>query len=314
VPGFVDPHAHLIGAAGENGFGSRTPEIRSDDLISAGVTTVSGCIGTDTTTRGLRALFGKTRQLEADGLTAHMYTGGFPVPPPTITGSIVDDLVIVAPVLGVGEIAISDARSSHPSATALAGVASEALIGGSLSGKAGLTHVHVGPAEQRLALLRSLLDEFDIPPRHLYPTHVNRTPRLVEEAAALARRGSFVDMDTVDGDLDDHLRCYLEYGGPMDHLTVSSDAHTQGATPRGYYDAFASCVQHPALSLDMVLPCFTFNSATALGLPHKGRVAAGADADLLILESESLRIEDVLCRGEWLMRDGLLVDSMAQVI
>src|SRR3954462_13937091 len=65
VPGMVDPHEHLIGAGGEQGFGSREPEVRFDELVRAGITTVVGCLGTDTTTRTLPALLGKVRELEA---------------------------------------------------------------------------------------------------------------------------------------------------------------------------------------------------------------------------------------------------------
>ena len=57
----------------------------------------------------------------------------------------------------------------------LAKVASDAFIGGHLARKAGLTHFHVGPGRKRLAILRQLIDEFDVKPGSLYPTHVERT-------------------------------------------------------------------------------------------------------------------------------------------
>ena len=90
IPGLIDPHEHLSGAAGEQGFGSRMPEVAFEQLLRAGITTVVGCLGTDTTTRSLPALLGKVRELEAQGLTGFLYTGGFPVPTPTITSSISD--------------------------------------------------------------------------------------------------------------------------------------------------------------------------------------------------------------------------------
>src|SRR5215207_9740383 len=51
APGIVDPHQHLLGGSGEEGFNSQTPEITAREIISAGITTVVGCLGTDTTTR-----------------------------------------------------------------------------------------------------------------------------------------------------------------------------------------------------------------------------------------------------------------------
>ena len=51
VPGFIDPHVHITGGGGEGGYATRTPEIDVADIISAGVTTVVGCLGTDSITR-----------------------------------------------------------------------------------------------------------------------------------------------------------------------------------------------------------------------------------------------------------------------
>ena len=65
TPGFIDPHQHLIGAAGEAGFGSRLPEVALPDIVSAGITTVVGCLGTDTVTRHLTTLLAKVKQLQA---------------------------------------------------------------------------------------------------------------------------------------------------------------------------------------------------------------------------------------------------------
>jgi beta-aspartyl-dipeptidase (metallo-type) len=47
IPGFIDPHAHLIGAGGEQGFTSRMPELTLAQLVGAGVTTVGGVLGSE---------------------------------------------------------------------------------------------------------------------------------------------------------------------------------------------------------------------------------------------------------------------------
>jgi beta-aspartyl-dipeptidase (metallo-type) len=77
VPGFIDPHAHIIGAGGEEGFASRIPEILMSQLVCAGITTVIGLLGTDATTRNLSCLHAKASQLYAEGLTSYIYTRGF---------------------------------------------------------------------------------------------------------------------------------------------------------------------------------------------------------------------------------------------
>lgn len=48
TPGLIDPHEHLLGGSGEQGFSTQTPEIFLNELISSGVTTVVGCLGVDT--------------------------------------------------------------------------------------------------------------------------------------------------------------------------------------------------------------------------------------------------------------------------
>ena len=71
---------------------SRTPEIFLPELMVAGITTVVGCLGVDTTTRTMPDLLPKARGLREEGLTALVYTGGYPLPPATLTGSIRSDI------------------------------------------------------------------------------------------------------------------------------------------------------------------------------------------------------------------------------
>ena len=52
--------------------------------------------------------------LREEGLSAWCYTGGYHVPVVTLTGSVRSDIVNLEPVIGVGEVAISDHRSSQP--------------------------------------------------------------------------------------------------------------------------------------------------------------------------------------------------------
>jgi beta-aspartyl-dipeptidase (metallo-type) len=55
-----------------------------------------------------------------------------------------------------------------------------------------------------------------------------------------------------------------------------------------------------------VLPVFTANVADALRLSHKGRLRAGADADLVVLD-EQAGVHAVMARGRWLVRDAVQV-------
>jgi beta-aspartyl-dipeptidase (metallo-type) len=303
-PGFIDPHEHLIGGGGEDGFVTRTGEVTVEEIVVSGITTVVGLLGTDVITRHLTSLLAKTRQLDAQGISAFMFTGGFPIPTPTITGSVSSDIVIVDKVIGVGEIAISDDRSAEPSVEELARVVSDAGVGGRIAGKAGVTHFHTGPSERHLAILRKLLDTYDIPPAQVYPTHITRSPELMQEAIEMARRGCFVDIDTIDGNLGECLRDWINRGGPMDRLTVSSDAHTANGRISKLHDGLVSSVQEFGISLETILPCFTRNPAAVLKFSRKGHLAEGMDADITILDRQSLAVRHVIACGTSIVRDG----------
>jgi beta-aspartyl-dipeptidase (metallo-type) len=296
VPGLIDPHEHTIGAGGEQGYASRTPEVRAEELLACGVTTCIGCLGTDVSTRHLTSLLAKTHQLGEQGLSAYMLTGGFTVPPKTITGAIDDDLVIVDEVIGVGEVAISDSRACDPSLRELARLITQCHRGGSLTGKSGVTLFHVGDGKRRLQLLNDLLDQHDVAPSSLVADHVNRTPEHVQEAIQLARRGVRVCMDTVDGELPRWLRMYRAGGGALDKVSVCSDAQTAAGDIGNFFSGFLESVRG-GFGLEEVLAVFTANTADAWQLRGKGRIAVGCDADLLFLDATSLHIERVLARG-----------------
>jgi beta-aspartyl-dipeptidase (metallo-type) len=226
VPGFMDPHEHLLGGSGEEGFSTQTPPIELSEIVGAGITTVVGVLGVDTTMKTMAGLLAQVKGLKEEGLNAHLWSGGYTVPPTTITGSIRDDIMFIDEVIGLGEIAIADTRASDPTAKDLARAVTDAHVGGMLSRKAGRTHVHVGEGNLRLALLRELLDDphYEIKVEWFYPTHIERSEALMDEAMALAKRGAFVDIDTVEQDTPKWLKYYVEQDGDLDQLTLSTDA------------------------------------------------------------------------------------------
>ena len=301
IPGLIDPHEHLLGGSGEGGFSAQRPEIRVEELLRGGITTVVGTLGVDTTMKNMPGLVGRAKALREHGLTAFCWTGGYDVPPTTLTKSVRDDVLFVAEVIGAGEIAIADERATEPSPHELAKLTSDAFIGGHLSRKAGLTHFHVGPAARRLAPLRRLVEEFDVKPEWLYPTHIGRTEALMREAIDLARRGAAVDVDVTEKDLPKWLAFYREHGGPADRRTVSTDASF--SAPRALLDQVRACVGE-GFELADVLPVVTANTARVLELADKGRLAAGADADVAVLEAGSLELVELVAGGRRLVTDG----------
>ena len=305
APGLIDPHEHLLGGSGEEGFSSQTPEIFLRELAAAGVTTVVGCLGVDTTTKTMPGLLARAKALEEEGLTAYIWSGGYNVPPTTITGSIRNDLIFIDEVIGAGEIAISDNRATEPSIEELARLVSDVYVGGLLSGKSGVTHFHVGDHPKGLSPLRALVENQAVEPEWLYPTHIDRTRELTREAAAFTRLGAFVDIDTTEENLHEHLRRFIEDGGDLSRLTVSSDAAI--ASPRTLYDQMRICVAEHGFALERVLQLATANTARVLKLGRKGRLEQGRDADAVILRRNTLEITHVFALGKPLVRDGEVV-------
>ena len=156
VPGFIDQHVHLAGGGGEGGPATRTPDIRLSDLTAAGITTAIGLLGTDGVTRSMESLLSKAKALEDEGITTYIYSGCYTLPFKTITGSIQSDLILIDKVIGVGEVAISDHRSSQPSLDDLRKLAAHTRVGGLLSKKAGIVHIHLGEYPEGI---KSLIDK-----------------------------------------------------------------------------------------------------------------------------------------------------------
>jgi beta-aspartyl-dipeptidase (metallo-type) len=307
TPGFIDPHQHLLGGSGEKGFSTQTPEIYASELALAGITTVVGCLGVDTTTKTMAGLFAKAKGLSEEGLTAFIWSGGYSVPPSTLMSSVREDILFITEVIGAGEVAIADERSTDPDPLELSRLVKDAYVGGLLSRKCGVTHFHVGEEKARLKLLRALIDDYEINASLLYPTHVERSEELMREAIELAARGSYVDIDTVEKDLSKWLRFYLDNGGPPSRLTVSSDASIN--SPRSLFEQVRSCILEYKFPFEQTLRLVTTNTAAVLKLTGKGELKVGHDADALVLHKGSLEIKDVIAQGRSLVRDGQLAFS-----
>lgn len=323
IPGLIDGHVHVTGGGGEAGFSTRVPGLALSQYTANAVTTVIGLLGTDTVARGPRELLATIYALREEGLSAVGYCGGYHLPVATLTGSVRSDLVFLEPFIGVGELALSDHRSSQPTLDELLRIAADAHVAGLMTGKAGIVHLHLGDGPRGLELVERALAESELPPRVFQPTHVNRRRALFEQAMELARRGVSVDVTAFpveEGDdgwsaADAFLR-YREAGAPPERLTISSDAggclpcfDADGQVcgmdvgkPGALLDTLAELLAH-GVPLADVLPVFTSNVATALRLAGKGRIAVGADADLVCLD-ESHRVLHVIAGGRIHRRDG----------
>ncbi|HEY3381145.1 MAG TPA: beta-aspartyl-peptidase [Vicinamibacterales bacterium] len=326
TPGFIDGHVHVTGGGGEGGYATRTPELSLSDVIRGGITTVVGCLGTDGVTRSLAALLAKARGLDDEGISTFMYTGYYAVPVETLTGSIERDLILIDKIIGVGEVALSDHRSTQPTFEAFSRTVAEARRGGILSGKAGVVNVHMGDGPRGLSMIRRIVEETEIPISQFVPTHINRNLALFEEGVAFAKAGGVVDLTTSsapvfidDGEVkcSKGLRMMLEAGVDISRVTFTSDG--QGSLPSfdeqgrlkrleigrvtSLFAEVRDAVREEKVPLETAMRVITANPARALKLGRKGQLAAGADADVVLLEPKTLEICGVIAKGEWLMKD-----------
>ncbi|WP_417900123.1 beta-aspartyl-peptidase [Bacillus haimaensis] len=325
VPGFIDAHVHITGGGGEGSYHTRTPELMLTDATTSGITTLVGVLGTDGTTRTMASLIAKARALEEEGISCYVHTGSYQVPVKTLTDSIENDLILIDKIIGVGEIAIADHRSSQPTMEEMAKIASSARVGGMLSGKGGIVNIHVGDSRALLSLIEKVVEETDIPITQFYPTHINRNNSLFEAGIHFAKNGGYVDFttSTVQRFLDQGevscstgLKKMLEAGVPIQNITFTSDGQAslpefneqgelvglQVGKVRSLFQAVREAILQEGIPLDVAIRVITENPARILKLAQKGTISTGKDADLVMLDPHNLTVQTVFAKGKMMVQ------------
>jgi beta-aspartyl-dipeptidase (metallo-type) len=328
IPGFIDSHVHIIGGGGEGGPSTRAPEIRFEDIITSGVTTLIGCLGTDGSTRHMESLLAKARGLEMEGLTTYIFTGSYQIPVMTLTESVLNDLIFIDKVIGAGEIALSDHRSSQPTFEEFAHLAAECRVGGMLGGKAGILHCHIGSGQRKLEMLFRLITETEIPPTQVIPTHTNRSNELLKEGISLISQGGYIDLTAnLDPEDESHglsiassIQLCLEKRVPLSHITVSSDSNgslpifdDQGnykgltiATQKSLLENFRYLIHRKILPFEDAVRLFSSNPAHFYKFNKKGEIKQNKDADLLLFDKD-LKLEGSIINGKIAMLSSRLI-------
>ena len=327
VPGFIDSHVHLIGGGGEGGYATRTPEIQLTDITTSGVTTVLGLLGTDGVTRHVASLLAKARGLEDEGITAYIYSGSYEIPTPTITGSVRNDIILIDKVIGTGEIAMCDHRSSQSPKEAYQQITAEARVGGMLSGKAGVVNMHLGDGEDGLKMLYEITKNGEIPKTQIIPTHVNRNKRLFKEAIEWAKQGGIMDVtsrvspesgSSHSVKSSEAVKQALEAGVNIENITMSSDGNGSMpifdeagnnigvgvASQISILNEFRDMMQKENIAITDAIKIITSNIAKFTKLyPRKGCLANNSDADILVLDKD-LQLQHVWARGTHMVENG----------
>lgn len=316
IPGLIDQHVHVTGGGGEGSFITQVPPLKFSEPVKAGVTTLVGLLGTDGTTRSVANLVAKTKALREFGLTAFCLTGNYNYPSPTLTGSVMDDIVFVDEIIGV-KIAISDHRSSNMTKESLIKLASDARVAGMLSGKPGIVHLHTGNGKAQLDMLFDIVAETEIPVRTFRPTHLAAK---YDAAIRFAKLGGYIDFTCDPDDMFNRSALLVRAldEAPEGSVTISTDSN--GSLPvwnernemigidaghiRALPDTVRAMVQMQNCPLERALLPVTENVAKALDLyPAKGVLQDGADADIVLLDDE-LNVNTVYAMGKCMLREG----------
>jgi len=329
IPGFIDQHVHINGAGGEGGPQYRTPPIQLSELIKTGITSVIGLLGTDGFARSLNALLMKARGLENEGISTWIYSGAYQYPSPTITGEILSDIILIDKIIGV-KIALSDHRSSHPTLEELKKVASETRVGGMLAGKVGIVHIHMGSEKMGLNPLFEIAENTEIPIEQFAPTHLNRNEDLFKSAVEFGKIGGYIDLTTVDSveykssktiKASKAVKRLSENGISIERITMSTDGN--GSMPKWnekkeltdmavasvscLYKEFIDIIKKEKMSVSDAVRVTSTNIAKHLKLEQKGEIKEGKDADIVILDKDTLQIKSVVAKGKIMMKNGNII-------
>jgi len=319
VPGLIDSHVHITGGGGEGGPATRMPELEISMMIDGGVTTVIGCLGTDGITRTVDSVLMKVKSIRAKGMSAWMYTGAYQVPPPTITGDVARDIALIEEVIGVGEVAVSDHRSSVPTTSELTRIVAHARVAGMIGGKAGIVNMHMGDARDPFRPIHDVVANSEMGYRQFIPTHCNRNDYIFEDAKEYGKKG-FVDITTSsypyyqDEEIKPSkaLKLLLESGVPIKHITFTSDAcgslpgfdpetgkliKIEMGLPDSVLREIKESVTDEGISLETALQVATSNPADILKLQGKGYIKEGFDADILVLDAD-FNIKYLMANGK----------------
>lgn len=115
------------------------------------------------------------------------------------------------------------------------------------------------------------------------------------------------------------LRVMLEEGVQIENITFSSDGQAslpffdangdylglQIGKVSSLYQEVKDAVIDEGIPLEVALQVITSNPSQVLKLPHKGNIKPGNDADIVLLNKDTLEIETVIALGKTMVENSM---------
>lgn len=181
-----------------------------------------------------------------------------------------------------------------------------------------------------LAPLFDVAYNSSIPLNAFYPTHINRNAQLLDQGIDFNLQGGTIDFTAsttpeilAGGEVlcAKALKIALDAGADINRITFSTDGHAslpvfneQGeltslkcGSMSSLHEQLITAVKEFGISLPNALKTITANPARVLKLANKGSIIANADADLLLLNADTLELSSVVAGGQWMMKQGNLL-------
>ena len=247
----------------------------------------------------------------------------YQVPTPTLLGDVGKDIALIEEVIGVGEIAISDHRTSFPTTEELIRLTEHARVGGMLGGKAGIVNIHMGDAKNPFQPLYDVIAKSELKLTQFLPTHCNRNDYIFEDAKKYGKEG-YVDITASSYPYFPQYEIkpsksiveLINAGVPLEHITMTSDGcgslpdfdekgnliQLEMGYPKSIFTEMVDTVRNEGFPLEKALKVITSNVADILKLNQKGRIEIGKDADLVLLNAD-FEIIHLMAMGEIMVRD-----------
>jgi beta-aspartyl-dipeptidase (metallo-type) len=249
------------------------------------------------------------------------------VPPPTILGDVGKDIAMIDEIIGTGDLAISDHRSSVPTTNELLRITEHSRVGGMLGGKAGIVNIHMGDAVHPFKPIYDAVANSELSFKQFLPTHCNRNSYIFEDAKEYGKKG-YVDITASSYPFFPQYEIkpsqaifqLVEAGVPIEHITMSSDGcgslpafNENGELvkldmgfPLSIFTELKDLVNIEKMPLENAVKVVTSNVASILKLKKKGRIIPGNDADVVLIDQQ-FKIKHVVALGQLMMKDAVIL-------